>query len=87
MPARGQLRPTRDRYAEIQAALAQAGYYHGPANGDWGPESVNALAYFQKDRGLEPTGKIDAPSLIKLGLGPKYETPAEARNAGGKPSP
>ena len=80
--ARAQLRPTRERYAEIQTALAQAGYFQGPANGDWGPTSVNALAYFQKDHGLEPSGKIDAPSLIKLGLGPKYDTPSEARCEG-----
>ena len=80
--AREQLRPTRERYAEIQTALARAGYFQGPTNGDWGPPSVNALAYFQKDHGLEPSGKIDAPSLIKLGLGPKYDTPSEARNAG-----
>ena len=82
---RAQLRPTRERYAEIQTALAQAGYFQGPANGDWGPTSVNALAYFQKDQGLEPTGKIDAPSLIKLGLGPKYDPPPQARNADAGP--
>ena len=85
--AREQLRPTRERYAQIQAALAQAGYFQGPANGDWGPTSVNALAYFQKDHGLEPTGKIDALSLVKLGLGPKYDAPSEARNAGTGPRP
>ena len=80
--AREQLRPTRERYTEIQKALAQAGYFQSPANGDWGPSSVNALAYFQKDHGLEPSGKIDAPSLIKLGLGPKYDAPSEAQNTG-----
>ena len=83
--SRAQLRPTRERYAEIQTALAQAGYFQGPANGDWGPTSVNALAYFQKDHGLEPSGKIDAPSLIQLGLGPKYDTPPQARNADAGP--
>ena len=85
--ARAQLRPTRERYAEIQTALARAGYFQGSTNGDWGPSSVNALAYFQKDHGLEPSGKIDAPSLIKLGLGPKYDTPSEARNAATGPRP
>lgn len=69
---RGQLRPTRDRYAEIQTALAQAGFFEGPANGQWGSSSVKALTAFQKDQGLEPTGKIDALSLIQLGLGPEY---------------
>ena len=83
--AREQLRPTRERYVEIQTALAQAGYYQGPPDGDWGPSSVNALALFQRDHGLEPTGKIDALSLIQLGLGPQYGSQAQARSAGAGP--
>ena len=69
---RGQLNPTRERYAAIQTALAQTGYFEGPTNGQWDGSSVKALTAFQKDQGLEPTGKIDALSLIKLGLGPEY---------------
>jgi len=75
-----QARPTPTRYAEIQSALASAGYYQGQANGVWGPSSADALAKFQGDHGVDPTGKIDSLSLIKLGLGPKYEdTTASAR--------
>jgi murein L,D-transpeptidase YcbB/YkuD len=75
-PVRRQLRPTPERYAEIQRALAKSGYYEGSANGVWGQSSVDALQRFQQDKGLEPTGKIDALSLIKLNLGPNYETGA-----------
>ena len=85
--ARGQLRPTRQRYAEIQAALAKAGYFQGPTSGDWGTSSENALASFQKGHGLEPTGKIDALTLIKLDLGPNYGAQNEARNLGASPPP
>lgn len=70
---RKQLHPAPERYAEIQSALAREGYFQGPANGAWGQSSTDALARFQQDHGLDPTGKIDALSLIKLKLGPKYD--------------
>ena len=65
--------PTKDRYAEIQTALAHAGYYSGPADGNWSAESVKALQQFQQAEGLEPTGKIDSLTLIRLELGPHYD--------------
>ena len=77
-PVRRQLRPTPERYGQVQSALAKAGYYQGPANGAWGQSSVEALKQFQEDQGLDPTGKIDALSLIKLNLGPKYDNQASA---------
>jgi len=75
---RKQVRPTSARYAEIQKALGKGGYFQGPADGVWGQSSVSALTKFQKEQGLDPTGKIDALSLIKLGLGPKYDSPTTA---------
>lgn len=69
------MRPSRERYTQIQKALIEAGFDPGPADGIWGPNSMNTLADFQEDRGLEPTGWIDALSLIQLGLGPQYKTP------------
>lgn len=83
----GQNEPTRERYAEIQAALADAGYYDGPQDGRWEKPSVEALARFQEDHSLEPTGKIDALSLIRLGLGAKYEGNDPALNAASSVSP
>jgi Putative peptidoglycan binding domain len=61
--------PTTDRIKEIQGALAQGGYYQGDPNGKWDSSSVAALEKFQSANGIEPTGKLDAPSLQKLGLG------------------
>jgi len=80
-PAR-QLRPTKERYTEIQQSLAKAGYFSEPANGVWGDSSVKALQEFQGAQGLQPTGKIDAPTLIRLGLGPNYESPQETASSG-----
>ena len=75
VPAGSQTRPSRERYRQIQQALADAGFDPGPVDGFWGPNSEDALADFQEARDLEPTGRIDAMSLIQLGLGPQYETP------------
>ena len=66
--------PSKDRYAEIQQALADAGHFTGEANGVWNQESIEAMKAFQAAQGFEPTGKVDSRILIKLGLGPKYDT-------------
>lgn len=61
--------PTADRISEIQTALSHGGYYQGDPNGKWDSNTVAALQKFQSANGIEPTGKLDAPSLQKLGLG------------------
>lgn len=66
---RGQKAPTPDRIREIQSALAREGAYSGEPNGKWDPASVEAMKRFQASHGLSPTGKLDALSLQKLGLG------------------
>jgi len=81
-----QLNPSPERYRDIQQALAAKGYYTGEPNGVWDDTSVEALRHFQRDQNLEPSGKLDSPSIIALGLGPKYESPANAPS-GTEPQP
>lgn len=66
---KGQQAPTADRVNEIQTALAKDGSYSGEPNGKWDSSSVEALRKFQAGHGLNPTGRLDAPTLQKLGLG------------------
>jgi len=61
--------PTPDRISEIQSVLSRDGYYQGSPNGKWDSSTVAALQKFQSSQGLDPTGKLDALSLQKLGLG------------------
>jgi Putative peptidoglycan binding domain len=61
--------PSPDRISEIQSALARGGYYQGDSTGKWDDNTVAAMQKFQSANGIEATGKIDAPSLQKLGLG------------------
>lgn len=66
---RGQKAPTADRVSEIQAALAKDNSFTGTPNGKWDDATVEAMKRFQESHGLTPTGKLDAKTLQKLGLG------------------
>ena len=61
--------PTADRITEIQSALARGGYYQGDTNGKWDSNTIAAVQKFQSANGIEANGKLDAPTLQKLGLG------------------
>jgi hypothetical protein len=65
----GQKAPTADRISEIQSALSNGGYYRGDPNGKWDSNTVAAVQKFQSANGIGPSGKLDAPTLQKLGLG------------------
>ena len=66
---RGQRAPTADRISEIQTALAKDGSYAGAPNGKWDSTTAEAMKKFQAGHGLNPSGKLDALTLQKLGLG------------------
>jgi peptidoglycan hydrolase-like protein with peptidoglycan-binding domain len=65
----GQKAPTSDRVSEIQSALAKDGSFTGMADGRWDDDTVAAMRKFQASHGLNPTGRLDALTLQKLGLG------------------
>ena len=66
---KGQAAPTPERINEIQSALAKNGAYAGVPSGKWDDSTVDAMKKFQSAHGLNPSGKLDAPTLQKLGLG------------------
>jgi peptidoglycan hydrolase-like protein with peptidoglycan-binding domain len=86
--------PTAARISEIQSALARNGYYQGEPNGKWDSNTVASMQKFQSSNGLEPSGKLNALSLQKLGLGssvagvsaPKPVQPAASKPAAPSPS-
>jgi|SRR5277367_4853011 len=65
----GQKAPAPERISEIQTALAKDGSFSGNPNGKWDPATVDAMKKFQEAHGLNPSGKLDAKTLQKLGLG------------------
>jgi hypothetical protein len=54
--------------ASVQQALRRRGYYHGPVDGQIGPQSRRAIARYQQERGLRVTGGISPSLLHSLGL-------------------
>jgi peptidoglycan hydrolase-like protein with peptidoglycan-binding domain len=66
---KGQMAPTTDRIKEIQTALQHEGTYQGEPNGKWDNATMDAMKQYQDKNGLTATGKIDALTLEKLGLG------------------
>jgi peptidoglycan hydrolase-like protein with peptidoglycan-binding domain len=65
----GQKVPSTDRIQEIQTALSREGYYKGDPSGKWDSDSQDAMRRFQEEHNLTGSGKFDAQSLQKLGLG------------------
>jgi peptidoglycan hydrolase-like protein with peptidoglycan-binding domain len=65
----GQMAPTPDRISTIQDALAKDGSFTSTPNGKWDDSTVEAMKKFQGAHGLNPSGKLDALTLEKLGLG------------------
>jgi len=54
--------------ALVQRALASRGYYHGSIDGAIGSQSRRAIANYQQDRRLRPTGTITEELLRSLGI-------------------
>jgi peptidoglycan hydrolase-like protein with peptidoglycan-binding domain len=65
----GQKAPAPERISEIQTALAKDGSFAGKPSGKWDASTVDAMKKFQEAHGLNPSGRLDAKSLQKLGLG------------------
>jgi peptidoglycan hydrolase-like protein with peptidoglycan-binding domain len=66
---RGQKVPAPERISEIQTALAKDGSFSGKPSGKWDAPTVDAMRKFQETHGLNASGKLDAKTLQKLGLG------------------
>jgi peptidoglycan hydrolase-like protein with peptidoglycan-binding domain len=67
----------RATVVSVQQTLRAEGYDPGPVNGELGPQTAAALKQAQKDRELEPTGRLDRRTIAALGID------AESAAAGG----
>ena len=59
---------TGSTVSDVQATLADQGYYHGSIDGDIGPGTRSAIANYQGDNDLRVTGRINDPLLRSLRL-------------------
>jgi formate hydrogenlyase subunit 3/multisubunit Na+/H+ antiporter MnhD subunit len=58
--------PSRALVTAVQQTLQQRGYNPGPADGLMGPRTASAIGRFQRERGLEDTGRISFALLDQL---------------------
>jgi len=76
----------------IQQALKDRGFDPGDLDGTLGPRTRAAIREFQRKEGLKVTGRLDAQTKAKLGIGAATVAGAEPRPgmevkpAGGEPS-
>jgi peptidoglycan hydrolase-like protein with peptidoglycan-binding domain len=56
------------RIEAIQQALKDKGLDPGPVDGLMGAKTIAAVRELQKKEGLQPTGRLDAQTLDRLGL-------------------
>lgn len=62
------LEASRGSIEMIQQSLAQQGYLKGQADGQWGPETQDAVRQFQQAKNLEADGNLDFQTLQALGI-------------------
>jgi hypothetical protein len=58
--------PRSSATKSIQTALARRGYYRGPIDGVFGPETRYAIRSFQAHQGLPVTGQVDGRLMRAL---------------------
>jgi hypothetical protein len=68
--------PEAERIRQAQRVLSTLGYDAGKADGVIGPLTRQALEAFQHTYNLAPTGELDTPTLVALGLQQAQSKPA-----------
>lgn len=53
---------------QIQQKLQDQGFEVGEVDGKWGPKTANALKEFQRQQGMEATGKLSQRTVSALGV-------------------
>jgi len=56
---------------KVQETLRDKGYYTGQIDGILGPQTRDGIRQYQKSENLEVTGRLDAQTAGKLGVGPE----------------
>ena len=58
---------------KVQETLRDKGYYTAPVDGILGPQTRAAIRQYQQSENLPVTGRLDAETAGKLGVGPESE--------------
>ena len=66
--AKSAMAPADETVRSAQTALNDQGYSAGAVDGQWGPNTQNAVRRFQGDKGLTQSGTLDDATLNALGV-------------------
>jgi peptidoglycan hydrolase-like protein with peptidoglycan-binding domain len=66
--ARGMGGQSSENIKQVQEALKNKGHDPGPADGVMGPKTQQALRAFQKESGMQATGRLDDKTASALGV-------------------
>jgi hypothetical protein len=74
---------------KVQESLRDKGYYHADVDGVLGSQTREAIRQYQKSENLPVTGRLDAETAGKLGVGPEsvggsFESAGHEVGKGGK---
>lgn len=61
----------RQDVKKVQQSLSDKGFYHGTADGVLGSRTRAGIREYQKSESLPVTGRLDAATAGKLGVGPE----------------
>jgi peptidoglycan hydrolase-like protein with peptidoglycan-binding domain len=73
-----------EQIRKIQRALHDAGFRASKVDGEWGPNTREALKNFQQEKGMAATGQLNRRSLSALGLNPQRFATGESRGTTGR---
>jgi hypothetical protein len=76
---------SRDDIRRLQMVLNQKGFNVGKPDGVLGPRTRNVLIAFQRQQGLEVTGKIDQRTIAALGLSDGAGSTTSGQSGAGTP--
>lgn len=71
---RAPLEVQRNTLKRAQSRLAREGFYRGAVDGQPGPDTQRAIAAYQRDADLSPSGRLDMDTLTDMNLLPTRRT-------------
>ncbi|NJL07887.1 MAG: biotin/lipoyl-binding protein [Methylacidiphilales bacterium] len=79
--------PTKSQVLMLQRDLNNAGFKAGPVDGIMGTRTRQALEMFQRERGLEATGRLDSKTAASLSAQREIQAQAQGQQAAKQPHP
>ena len=81
-PVSKPVKVTPDVIRSAQTKLKAKGLYDGPEDGQMGPKTRAAIRQFQNEEKMPATGRLDPPTMAKLGVGTTQNLSAGASDIG-----